>query len=127
MLKFQYCITPPRHRSSDNTASWLRGCWSGARPWRSAQCYEDTHCFYTCGYGYYQHAGMVKVVALGTASVKAPRLVPRRRPRGSLLGARLVSALGAAWPTLPRGSREAGNSRARPATASGVLELIAAS
>ena len=23
----------------------------------SAQCYEDTHCFYTCGYGYYQHAG----------------------------------------------------------------------
>ena len=30
----------------------------------SAQCYEDTHCFYTCGYGYYQHAGIVKVVAL---------------------------------------------------------------
>jgi hypothetical protein len=24
----------------------------------SAQCYEDTHCFYTCGYGYYQHAGL---------------------------------------------------------------------
>merc|ERR1719223_1479561 len=23
----------------------------------SAQCYEDTRCFYTCGYGYYQHAG----------------------------------------------------------------------
>jgi hypothetical protein len=22
----------------------------------SAQCYEDTRCFYTCGYGYYQHA-----------------------------------------------------------------------
>ena len=25
----------------------------------SAQCYEDTHCFYTCGYGYYQRAGKV--------------------------------------------------------------------
>ena len=25
----------------------------------SAQCYEDNRCFYTCGYGYYQHAGLV--------------------------------------------------------------------
>ena len=25
----------------------------------SAQCYEDPHCFYTCGYGYYQRAGKV--------------------------------------------------------------------
>ena len=66
-FSFQYFNDPPR---SFNTASWLRGCWLTARllVWglaeASAQCYEDTHCFYTCGYGYYQHAGMVKVVAL---------------------------------------------------------------
>ena len=29
----------------------------------SAQCYEDNRCFYTCGYGYYQHAGLALLEA----------------------------------------------------------------
>jgi hypothetical protein len=41
----------------------------------SAQCYEDTHCFYTCGYGYYQHAGLAH----------SPLLVPFWCPSGTLL------------------------------------------
>ena len=39
----------------------------------SAQCYEDTHCFYTCGYGYYQRASVVKVLLWqGPRSAPAP-------------------------------------------------------
>ena len=40
----------------------------------SAQCYEDTHCFYTCGYGYYQHAGLAHTVpfASGATALVCP-------------------------------------------------------
>ena len=38
--------------------------WGPAVAIRAVLLYEDTHCFHTCGYGYYQHAAMVKVVAL---------------------------------------------------------------
>ena len=58
----------------------------------SAQCYEDTHCFYTCGYGYYQHAGLAHSALLepswATEAARFPVVFPfrARRTRGLACG-----------------------------------------
>ena len=42
---------------------------------------EDTHCFYTCGYGYYQRASVVKVLLW-----QGPSSAPVRPSSGLALG-----------------------------------------
>ena len=59
----------PLPMSCCNRTSSLRATMTARLAWAlvlalgptvaSAQCYEDNRCFYTCGYGYYQHAGLV--------------------------------------------------------------------
>ena len=92
----------------------------------SAQCYEDTHCFYTCGYGYYQRASVVKVLLW-----QGPSSAPVRPSSGLALGSpggsgrRALTPEGGAGKPVNRAGRPATACMASPGAARASLELAA--
>ena len=71
---------------------------------------EDTHCFYTCGYGYYQRASVVKVLLW-----QGPSSAPVRPSSGLALGSPGGSGRRALTPE--GGAGKPGSRAGRPATA----------